>query len=209
MERLQELLKEHCHYIINEVNDNNWIRQYLDTPFPSYWQYVFNIADKLPREIKVLEIGAGYGLITSIFLYLGFHQIKSYEEVKAVAHLGNGLIDKLFRKKNIILPNKFNNQTFDADLLIIVNCSYSDGCNTKQEYMERLKKYYIQANKPKYYILEVIDSEYTKPDKNFPEHIRLSAQDIKNMFPCHNIDSWKTYEYPKNKKSKTLYLIQR
>ena len=208
MERLQELLKEHCHNIIYDVNDNNWIRQYFETPFPIYWQYVFNIASRLPRETKVIEIGAGYGFITSIFLYLGFRHIKSYEEVETIADIGNTLISKLFGKENIILPYKFDNQTLDADLLILVNCSYSDGCNTKQEYMERLKRYYIQVNKPKYYILEVIDSEYTQPDNDFPECLRLSAQDLRKMFPNHNINSWRTYEFPRNRKSKTLYLIQ-
>ena len=74
--------------------------------------------------------------------------------------------------------------------------------------MRRLSAYYTLASEPEYYILEVIDSEYTQPNECFPEQIRLSENDIRTMFPNKNIKSWKTYEYPKNKKSKTLYLIQ-
>ena len=80
---------------------------------------------------------------------------------------------------------------------------------TKQEYIDLMRKYYVSAGRPKYYLMEVIDSSYIKVDDEFPEHIRLSSSDIAKLFPDSDINSWQTYKYPVNKKSKTLYLIRR
>ena len=96
-----------------------------------------------------------------------------------------------------------------ADILVLVNCSYADNCKNKQEYMSKLVSYYEKAEYPDLYILEVIDSSYSEKDDCFPEFIRLSRHDIEQMFPNCIISSWPTYQYPINKKSKTLYLIEK
>ena len=57
-----------------------------------------------------------------------------------------------------------------------------------------LKDYYKHAGNPQYFIMEVIDNSYTIEDE---------------VFPNCQIQSWQTYKYPQNKKSKTLYLIEK
>lgn len=57
--------------------------------------------------------------------------------------------------------------------------------------------------------MEVIDSSYIEKNSEFPEYIRLSRQDVEGLFRNCKISSWETYKYPKNSKSKTLYLIER
>lgn len=57
--------------------------------------------------------------------------------------------------------------------------------------------------------MEVIDNSYTIEDEVFPKNLRLSHMDVEEMFPNCQIQSWQTYKYPQNKKSKTLYLIEK
>ena len=66
-----------------------------------------------------------------------------------------------------------------------------------------MKDYYAAAGKPHYFIMEVIDTSYTVEDEEFPEYIRLSPEDVDDMFPGFNIQSWPTYRYPENRRSKT------
>lgn len=96
-----------------------------------------------------------------------------------------------------------------ADILIMVNCAYADGCTTKEEYLSRLVSFYNKAGKPKLVILEVIDASYTCEDLDFPVCIRLNPQDVESMFPMSKISSYLTYKYPKNKRTKRLYVIEK
>lgn len=72
-----------------------------------------------------------------------------------------------------------------------------------------MKDYYKHAGNPQYFIMEVIDNSYTIEDEVFPKYLRLSHIDVEEMFPNCQIQSWQTYKYPQNKKSKTLYLIEK
>lgn len=98
---------------------------------------------------------------------------------------------------------------YESDLLLMVNCAYADLADSKDEYMTLMLDYYNHAGKPQYFIMEVIDSSYTQDNAQFPKHIRLSKEDVESMFPGYKISSWETYKYPTNKKSKTLYLIEK
>jgi len=91
----------------------------------------------------------------------------------------------------------------------MVNCAYADGCTTKEEYLSRLVSFYNKAGKPKLVILEVIDASYTCEDLDFPVCIRLNPQDVESMFPMSKISSYLTYKYPKNKRTKRLYVIEK
>ena len=62
--------------------------------------------------------------------------------------------------------------------------------------------FYIYAGKPKVFLLEVIDPEYDIPDDNFPYCIRLTENDIRDMFPQASIHWYQTYRYPINKRTK-------
>lgn len=118
-------------------------------------------------------------------------------------------LDDLFNRGNIVNNQDYPGAVFyDSDLLLMVNCAYADLADSKDEYMALLLDYYNQAGKPQYFIMEVIDSSYTRDNAQFPKHIRLSKEDVESMFPEYKILSWETYKYPINKKSKTLYLIE-
>ncbi len=208
MERLQNLLIEYNTSHQSNFDENEWALQFCEDNFPLYWKIVFSIAQKLPQNSNIIEIGACYGFITAIFIYLKMLNIKGYESNKVLAEQGNTLLYKMFGTKNIILPEKYKYQQENANVLVIVNCAYAEGCNTKAQYMEHLKKYYSSCGQPKHLILEVIDSSYKEVDDEIPLIIRLSKNDIKKMFPNCRIQTWETYKFPKNKKSKTLYLIE-
>lgn len=209
MERLQTLLKDYIKNNNTDFNKHEWTKSFEIKPYPVYWQSVYAIAKSLPKSLSVLEIGAGFGFVTSIFKYLEFENIESFEQDAYLCNVGNKMLSQLFQCDDCIKPLKFNLQEVPADILVLVNCSYADGCENKEEYKCRLLSYYNKANKPNYYILEVIDSSYQEYDENFPCHVRLSSEDIIQMFPDFKISSWPTYIYPQNKKSKTLYLIEK
>ena len=69
-------------------------------------------------------------------------------------------------------------------------------------------KIYSSAGYPGIFLFEVIDSEYVIPDEIFPYYVRLSKDDILEMFPSSDISGIRTYQYPENKKTKTLYVIK-
>jgi len=208
MEQLQDLLKNYNRKQIADFSDSSWANQYCEEVFPSYWKYVFAIAYSLPKTLRIVEIGAGYGFVTSIFIYLRFLNITGFEQDFETADTGNRYIKDLFGAKHVIKPIKFKNQNIDADVLLLVNCAYSDGCTTKEEYKNRLIHYFKQAGCPQYYILEVIDDSYVEKNDEFPMNIRLNRRDIENMFLNSKIQFWRTYQYPRHEKSKTLYLIE-
>lgn len=209
MERLQTLLKDYIQNNTSDFNGQEWTKSFEVMPYPVYWQLVYTIAKSLCKSLSVLEIGAGFGFVTSIFKYLGFENINSFEQDEQTCQTGNKMLNKLFGCENCIKPSKYDFQEIAADILVLVNCSYADDCSSKDEYKSRLVSYYKKANEPDFFILEVIDSSYQEYDQCFPIHIRLSNDDINQMFPDCKISSWPTYTYPKNKKSKTLYLIEK
>ena len=94
-------------------------------------------------------------------------------------------------------------------MLVLVNCVYDELADSKVGYKKILKDYYKHAGNPQYFIMEVIDNSYTIEDEVFPKYLRLSHMDVEEMFPNCQIQSWQTYKYPQNKKSKTLYLIEK
>jgi protein-L-isoaspartate(D-aspartate) O-methyltransferase len=90
----------------------------------------------------------------------------------------------------------------------LVNCVYSDGLKSKEEYLRKILSYYEHAGYPRYFILEVIDESYKEPNDIFPPIVRLCKNDIVNLFKKSKIQLWPTYVYPKNHISKTLYYIE-
>ena len=75
-------------------------------------------------------------------------------------------------------------------------------------------KQFLQPTFPSYWeitykVLQVIDASYTCEDLDFPVCIRLNPQDVESMFPMSKISSYLTYKYPKNKRTKRLYVIEK
>ena len=210
MEELYKLLRA---YNINHIQEQMfvpWAKQFTKLQFPKYWRIVFEILSNFEKNLRVVEVGCGLGDITAILCYLKYSQVVSYEKDKKIAKLAQKKIYELFGNKTIIRCDCFPTSEIQySDLLILVNCAYKDSANSKQEYIELMKHYYEYAGFPKYFLLEVIDSSYTIYDDEFPEYIRLSREDVRNMFPFADIKEWQTYIYPENSRSKTLYLISK
>jgi len=208
MEQLQEMLRQYNTIHIDDVSGGGWNKMYLQRNFPDYWKRVFIIANMLPRSLRVLEIGSGFGFVTSIFAYLGFNTIVGFERDSHIANSASARLKSLFNREGIIRSELFENQFCPSDLLVLVNCVYSDGLKSKEEYLRQILSYYEQAGSPHYFILEVIDESYKEANDVFPPIVRLGKDNIVNLFPNSKIQSWPTYVYPKNHISKTLYYIE-
>jgi SAM-dependent methyltransferase len=208
MEQLQEMLRQYNTIHIDDVSGGGWNKMYLQRNFPDYWKRVFIIANMLPRSLRVLEIGSGFGFVTSIFAYLGFNTIVGFERDSQIANSASDRLKSLFNREGIIRSELFENQFCPSDLLVLVNCVYSDGLKSKEEYLRQILSYYEQAGSPHYFILEVIDESYKEANDVFPPIVRLGKDNIVNLFPNSKIQSWPTYVYPKNHISKTLYYIE-
>lgn len=210
MEHLQSLLRQ---YNLSHKEDfaiAPWSKQYNEETFPKYWEIVYSILQPLDKNSKVLEIGCGLGDITAILCYLGFKHVASFEKDEHICRAAQRRIAEMFDRNDVVQNENYpNNKQYTADILILVNCAYADMARTKQEYLNLMRGYYVCADCPRYFLMEVIDSSYTQKDEEFPDHIRLSHNDVKGLFLDYKICSWETYKYPTNRKSKTLYLIER
>lgn len=210
MEQLQSLLRI---YNIEHIDDNMlapWNKQYCDAYFPKYWEIVFSILQTKDRNSCVIEVGSGLGAITSILCYLNYANITSFEKNIDLANRAQQRLKDIFYRENIVLPIEYpGEKIYKSDILILVNCVYAMNTSTKLDYLSKLRVFYECAGNPSSFILEVIDDSYTLFNDEFPMHIRLNQKDIYETFPNSLIKSWATYKYPKNEKSKTLYLIER
>lgn len=210
MERLQSLLRLYNLSHKEDFTVAPWSEQYCEKIFPKYWEFVYSILQPLNKDYRILEIGCGLGDVTAIMYYLSFENVISFEKDARISSIAQRRISDMFGRKNVVLNENYpNDRQYTADILILVNCAYAELAKTKQEYLDLMRGYYVSAGYPKYYLMEVIDSSYTKENDEFPEHIRLSCDDVKKLFPDYEISSWETYIYPTNRKSKTLYLIER
>ena len=210
MEELQSLLRN---YNLNHLDDMEvapWSMQYCEVEFPQYWQVVDSILEKLDRNLRIIEIGCGLGDVTTIPCYLGFDKVISFEKNPEIYKRTVRRLDDLFNRGDIVNNQDYPGTAFyECDLLLMVNCAYADLAESKDEYMALMLDYYNHAGMPQYFIMEVIDSSYTQNNAQFPKHIRLSKEDVESMFRGYKITAWETYKYPINKKSKTLYLIEK
>ena len=209
MDKLQELLTDYNRKFIKEESPNSWSNQYCESFFPKYWCEVFKASESLDKNLRVLEVGTGHGDITSIFCYLGFKNIISFERDEENAIIAKEKLKILFSVDSIVRQESFpNSGQFSSDILVLVNCVYADEIHSKEEYKEQIKLIYLSAGCPGIFLFEVIDSEYVIPDEVFPYEVRLGKNDIQDMFPSSDITSIRTYQYPENKKTKTLYIIK-
>lgn len=210
MERLQSLLRT---YNLNHPEDNRlapWNRQFTEDVFPKYWEITFAILHGFDKNSSVIEIGCGLGTITSILCYLGYRNIYSFEKDYLMASKAKQRLRELFNRDDIILASEYpDGKTYNCDVLILVNCVYGNSAKSKSDYINSLRQYYESAGNPRYFIMEVIDDSYSIEDNDFPPYIRLNEDEVRGLFPSCLIKSWETYRYPENKKSKTLYLIER
>lgn len=207
MEQLQKMLIAY-NQSIPEESRYSWSKQYLSTPFPRYWQVVYSTLSTLDKSLRVLEVGSGQGDVTAISCYLGFTSVVAYEREFKDATIAQEKIKSLFGKDNVIINTDYPKGSENADVMIMVNCAYADECLNKEEYLQRLLYFYKSAGCPKMVLLEVIDSSYSVQDKDFPTWIRLSTDDIRDLFPKAEMTVFQIYCYPVNKRTKNLYIIK-
>ena len=208
MERLHDMLVEYnSHYIPKECR-RSWSNRFCEPKFPSYWEKVFEELQFVDRSKRIIEVGCGQGDVTSILCYLGFTQIKAYEMDSMMCNVAIEKLNRLFGKTGIVTCSKYPQGQESADILILVNCAYADGCETKVDYMNKIISFFENAGNPELFLLEVIDPEYNIPDKVFPYCLRLNSSEIEVMFPAAKIYSYETYHYPQNKSTKRLYIIK-
>lgn len=148
--------------------------------------------------------------MTAIFCQFGFSRVSSYEKDQLLAVNAKRRLKDLFGREDIVSFGEYPAICHtECDVLVLVNCVYDELADSKVGYKKILKDYYKHAGNPQYFIMEVIDNSYTIEDEVFPKYLRLSHKDVEEMFPNFQIQSWQTYKYPQNKKSKTLYLIEK
>ena len=208
MEQLHDMLVEYNTHHIPEECRRSWSLQFCKAKFPCYWEKVFEELQSVDKNKRVLEVGCGQGDVTSILCYLGFRDIKAYEMDDSMSKVAIDKLYKLFGRTDIVIDCEYPQVSESAYILVLVNCAYADGCNTKEDFKRKLYSYYEYAGKPELTILEVIDPEYNIPDINFPYCLRLNSSDIDSMFPLASIHSYETFHYPQNRRTKRHYIIR-
>ncbi len=210
MEQLQSLLRQYYLSHQNDLTLAPWSKQYSQAIFPKYWEIIYAFLQPIDKSSKILEVGCGLGDVTAILCFLGFKHITSFEKDENICSAAQRRLTEMFNRNDIVRNVHYpDSKQHEADILILVNCAYADMAKTKQEYLDLMREYYVCAGNPHYFLMEVIDSSYTQNDDEFPQHIRLCSNEVRNLFPNCKICSWETYKYPTNRKSKTLYLIER
>ncbi len=186
-----------------------WSDIYANRPFPLYWRKVFDLISLQDRQNSVLEIGCGQGDVLSIFCYLGFEHIISFERGYDMYVIAKNKISDLFGREDVLQNSSFPSSNIIAcDILVMVNCVYYDDCCSKIDYLNRLRYCYEMAGCPSLFIYEAIDSSYVENNDVFPMFVRLGLEDIRSLFPCADIDYTYTYQLPANKTTKCLYIIR-
>lgn len=204
MEEFYTLLKEY-NLGLDYADLPQWAKIFTETQPPIYWVKLAEILSQYPKSYSVFEIGSGLGDVLALLHFLGFKKVVGIEKVDELANVGNQKLLNLFKSKNIIIgeyPVKLQN----IDVLIQVNCVYFEGLLTKQAYINQIRLFYENVN-PKYFLLEVIDSSFTEHSTIFPDFVRLSEEDINEVFNGLKISSCLTYQFPKNSSTKRLYII--
>ena len=138
MERLQSLLRA---YNLEHPEDNflaPWNQQFCETVFPKYWGTTYSILQALDKNSCVIEIGCGLGTVTSILCYQGYKNIYSFEKDNLMASKAKQRLKELFNRDDIVYAAEYpNGNTYNCDILILVNCAYGNP--------EKSKLYQIKA----------------------------------------------------------------
>lgn len=211
MEHFYQLLKEYNIGLKKRESDlPEWFFQYTEDVPPLYWKAVYEILKDEDKNFSIAEIGAGYGDITALLYFMGFRKIVSFESKNHLCKRIDDKIFELFRLKantiNKTYPYKLD---YQPDILIQVNCVYSENVKNKEDYLKQIRMNYQINGIPKIFIYEAIDDSYQEENEIFPKFLRLNKADLKQLFPRCQIQSFATYRFPKNKVSKTLYKLCR
>ena len=205
MEKFYALLKNYNKTNTSE-NLPDWTKIFSESTPPVYWNILSNILCNYSKENSVFEIGAGTGDILALIRSLGFTNVTGVECDAHLAQIANKKIEYFFQKSNTVIHDRYPLAIPRPNILVQVNCVYFENIPTKQEYINQLKLFHQNAM-PDFYFLEVDDSSCKEHFKAFPDFVRLSQEDIKAAFKDKSVESFTTYQFPRNTSTKRLYLI--
>lgn len=210
MEELLSLLRTYYQDHPDNLILSPWSLGYSNGDLPPHWRITYELLSKISRDSRIIEVGCGIGDITVIPCYLGFSSIVSYENNSELANAATLKVRNLFNRTDVVKVGSFpENNVSSCDVLLVVNCVYTDNVKSHLDYLNSLRVLYVRAGFPSKYILEVIDSSYSVPDLEFPEYIRVSEVEIRDLFPSCKISSFVSYQYPRNRRTKIIYLIEK
>lgn len=210
MEELLSLLRTYYNDNPDELILSPWSFGYSNGDIPPHWKITYDLLSEFSRDSRIIEVGCGVGDITVIPCSLGFSSIVSYERSTELANAATRKINILFNRTDVVKKSSFpEGNVCQCDVLLVVNCVYTDNVKSHMDYLNNLRLLYTSAGSPTKYILEVIDSSYSVPDPEFPEYIRVSEAEVRNLFPSCKISSFVSYQYPTNRRTKKIYLIEK
>ena len=207
MEKLQKLLIDY-----NRTHKGfglGWHRQFLSAPLPFYWRKVYELLSNIGRMNRIVEIGSGLGDVLACCCDLGFETAFGYERDLDVGTLAEQKISDIFGRAGTVIKADFRCRPVSCDVLLMVNCVYADGTQTKEEYCQLLRDFVLLAGNPRWMIYESVDAVSSGAHEVFPVHVRLSEADVYELFPDRHVQGWQTYRMPQNRTDKRLYLLER
>ncbi len=210
MEQFYKLLKEYNNSTWDVENRAKWHEMYCADSMPTYLDILLQRLSKLDRNLSIIEVGSGYGDVVAMLIYLGFKNIIGIERDKTACAIANKKLQSLFNTKKAYIkceeyPVKLN---AIPDIYIQINNVYVDAISSKKEYLERNKEWVHYNGIPKYVYVEFIDESFKQYSKHYPAFIRLSSEEVEQLFYGNEVNSFKTYEFPVNTSSKCLYEVK-
>ena len=209
MEQFYQLLRRYNYDFSLKSSDlPSWFLQFIEPEPPLYWKTVFEILKNENKNKSIVEIGSGYGNVTALLYYLGFQKIISFERSEKLTGTTKQKIQELFGINPDVINKSYPQPLeFTPDILIQLNCVYSDGITCKQDYIQQIIRTHQANGKPGMFIVELIDSSFKMNHVDFPDFVRMNEFEVSECFPECLIKSYVTYKYPVNKTSKRIFVI--
>lgn len=210
MEKFYKLLSNYNQLNNFRYNLPSWALKYTGTTIPFHLFMLNGILDVLPKSLSCLEVGCGGGDILALLAYKGFNTINGYEMDYQLCSIAQEKLSVLFHRRNVVIPQKFSCENYlTADILIQINCVYSEDCKTKDEYLNKIKNFYKYAGYPSIYVYEAIDAKYMTSDVIFPQITWLYPTDIQKIFPNCKITSFISRYQLHKSVFKRIYIIKK
>jgi hypothetical protein len=209
MEEFYNLLVKYNLSLHSQIAMPKWHQIFTKSKMPVYMEVLLQNIRLFDRKLSIIEVGSGYGDIVAILLFLGFKNVIGIERDEEACNIANKKIKDLLDKdkKYIICEDYPISLEYSPDVYIQVNNVYTDDVSDKSKYLERSKNWVMHNGKPKSAFVEFIDSDFTIASDHFPSYVRLTKEEVQGLFTKSAVSDFKTYEYPRNSSSKTLYRI--
>lgn len=208
MEQFYRVLRRYNLQRNRTESEPEWTRIYEADRPPPYWTKVGEALCDWPRRHLCIEIGSGVGDILALLLHLGFQNVLGLERDANLAKAAKSKLEALFGRPDVVLTAEYPIRLASRpNVLLQVNCMYTDGMADKGLLLERLRSWHCFNGVPDLYLLEVVDASFEETHAAFPLHIRFAENEIAEAFRGFRIEACETYSYPRNSTTKRLYAI--